>query len=282
MTSQAELDSLNVWLLRSTLWDYELARPNWLTLSFPNEDLFLVMHRTFQNYIDHLSSAQDAENLREAMAEAAAALDLACFAYLFIPQQPGTDPRLISSYPTTWTTHYLERHYERFDPVILRVIAHPEPFEWGLGVGSLTPSKLQQEMLEEASGFGIRCGFTVPIHDCRGLTAAVTFASNERRPLFERTVNEHARVLQLMAMYFHSHARRKLAPERLVNGVSLSPRELECLEWASQGKSAWEIGQIIGISRRTAAFHLDNAKAKLRVRSICQAVACLVASKSTI
>ena len=65
-------------------------------------------------------------------------------------------------------------------------------------------------------------------------------------------------------------------------GVSLSPREYECLEWAAQGKSAWEIGRILGISRHTAAFHLENAKAKLGVRSICQAVARLIASRLTI
>jgi LuxR family transcriptional regulator, activator of conjugal transfer of Ti plasmids len=83
-----------------------------------------------------------------------------------------------------------------------------------------------------------------------------------------------------MTMFFHAHARRKLAPERVVDGVSLSPREFECLKWVAQGKSAWEIGHILGISRRTAAFHLDNAKAKLGVHSNCQAVARLVASKA--
>jgi hypothetical protein len=37
----------------------------------------------------------------------------------------------------------------------------------------------------------------------------------------------------------------------------------------------------INVSRRTAAFHLDNAKMKFGVRTICQAVAKLAASKST-
>ena len=86
-------------------------------------------------------------------------------------------------------------------------------------------------------------------------------------------------MLQLMALYFHAHARRKFVHERIIDGVPLSPREFECLAWAAQGKSAWEVGQIIGISRRTAAFHLANAKAKLGVRSICQAVARFAASK---
>ena len=85
-----------------------------------------------------------------------------------------------------------------------------------------------------------------------------------------------------MALYFHAHARRKLAADRVVDGAALSPREFECLEWAAQGKSAWEIGRILGISRRTVAFHLDNAKMKLNVRTVCQAVARLSASKPTL
>jgi LuxR family transcriptional regulator, activator of conjugal transfer of Ti plasmids len=124
-------------------------------------------------------------------------------------------------------------------------------------------------------------GFTIPIHDGRGPIAAVTFAADDNRnAVFSRRVEANEQVLQLMAMYFHAHARRKISPTRIINGVSLSPREFECLEWAAQGKSAWEIGHILGITRRTAAFHLENAKAKLGVRSICQAVARLIASRS--
>jgi LuxR family transcriptional regulator, activator of conjugal transfer of Ti plasmids len=82
-----------------------------------------------------------------------------------------------------------------------------------------------------------------------------------------------------MAMYFQAHAHREVIPTRIADGASLTPRELECLEWAAQGKSAWEIGRILGISRHTVAFHLDNAKAKLGVRTIVQAVARLTASR---
>ena len=239
------------------------------------------MHRIFQDFIDRLSYASEPEALRDAMAQACAALDLSCFAYLAMPDSPGTAARLISNYPTAWTTHYLQSHYERFDPVIIQALVDPEPFEWGLGIGSTAPSRPQQELFEAAATFGIRYGFTVPIHDSRGPIAAVTFAADERRPQFQRSISEHARVLQLMAMYFHAQARWRLLPAPTIAGVSLSPRELECLGWAAEGKSAWEIGRILGISRRTAAFHLDNAKAKLGVRSICQAVARLVASRST-
>lgn len=229
------------------------------------------MHRIFQNFIDCLSSASDSDALRDGMSQAAAGLDLSCFAYLSIPSKAGGQAGLISNYPSAWTTHYLQRHYERFDPVITQALGHPEPFEWGLGLGSLAPSK-SQEMFEEAARFGIRYGFTIPIHDANGPIAAVTFATDERRPQFERTISEHARVLQLMAMYFHAHAKRRIGSNRPIAIASLSPREAECLEWAAQGKSAWEIGTILGISRHTVATYLENAKAKLGVRTIVQAV----------
>jgi LuxR family transcriptional activator of conjugal transfer of Ti plasmids len=236
------------------------------------------MHRIFQNFIDCLSSASNSDALRDAMSQAAAGLDLSCFAYLSVPAKTGGHTQLISNYPLAWTTYYLQKHYERFDPVIIQALRYPEPFEWGLGVRSLVPSN-SQELFEEAATFGIRYGFTIPIHDSSGPIAAVTFATDERRPQFERTISEHARVLQLMAMYFHAHAQQRIGSNQLIAGASLSPREAECLEWAAQGKSAWEIGTILGISRHTVATYLENARTKLGVRTIVQAVARATASK---
>lgn len=240
------------------------------------------MHRIFQTFIDRLAESVDLDDLHKAMSDAAAALDLTCFAYLSMPHRRGAEALVVSTYPAAWTGHYVERHYERVDPVILRATRGADPFEWGPGAGQRELTKQQQQFFDEAAGFGIRCGFTIPIHDGRGPVAAVTFAADERHPAFRRSVEAHATALQLMALYFHAHARRKLAADRVVDGAALSPREFECLEWAAQGKSACEIGRILGISRRTVAFHLDNAKAKLDVRTVCQAVARLSASKPTL
>lgn len=43
----------------------------------------------------------------------------------------------------------------------------------------------------------------------------------------------------------------------------LSDRESECLRWVSVGKTAWETAVILGLSRRTIEFHLNNAVRKL-------------------
>lgn len=47
--------------------------------------------------------------------------------------------------------------------------------------------------------------------------------------------------------------------------MRLTPREIDCLYWASMGKTSWEIGKILGIAERTANFHLSNSYPKLRV-----------------
>jgi DNA-binding CsgD family transcriptional regulator len=47
--------------------------------------------------------------------------------------------------------------------------------------------------------------------------------------------------------------------------VELSDREIETLTWAARGKTSAEIALIVGLSKRTVDFHIDNARAKLGV-----------------
>jgi autoinducer binding domain-containing protein len=82
------------------------------------------MYRIFQNLIDCLSSASNSDTLRDAISQAAAGLDLSCFAYLSVPDKTET---LISNYPSAWTSRYWQRHYERFDPVVIQALSQPEP-----------------------------------------------------------------------------------------------------------------------------------------------------------
>ena len=178
------------------------------------------MHRVYQRFIDLLSSAGDAEGFSKAMASAAMAMDLSCFAYLALPGRPSAKPLVISTYPADWITHYLQSNYERLDPVIMQALQNPEPFRWGVGLTARRLTLAQHELFHEASEFGIRFGFTFPIHDGRGPIAALTFATDERRPQFESRIESHARVLQLMAMYFHAHVQRTLSGNSCREGRS--------------------------------------------------------------
>jgi DNA-binding CsgD family transcriptional regulator len=52
----------------------------------------------------------------------------------------------------------------------------------------------------------------------------------------------------------------------------LTARQLQCLRWAEEGKSARDIGTILGISARTVEEHIAIACAALGVRTRVQAV----------
>jgi DNA-binding CsgD family transcriptional regulator len=80
------------------------------------------------------------------------------------------------------------------------------------------------------------------------------------------------RECQILANYFHSHVLR-------INGhdcereILMSARELDCLKWTAEGKTAWEASIILGISERTVRFHLNAAREKLKCTTTTQAVA---------
>jgi DNA-binding NarL/FixJ family response regulator len=54
--------------------------------------------------------------------------------------------------------------------------------------------------------------------------------------------------------------------------IDLGTREIETLTWAARGKTFAEIGAILGLSRRTVEFHLENARRKLGVPTRTQAL----------
>jgi LuxR family quorum sensing-dependent transcriptional regulator len=54
---------------------------------------------------------------------------------------------------------------------------------------------------------------------------------------------------------------------------TLSAREIEVLTWVARGKSAWEIGEILHITKRTVDEHVRAAARKLGAVNRTQAVA---------
>ena len=57
---------------------------------------------------------------------------------------------------------------------------------------------------------------------------------------------------------------------------SLTPREIEVLSWVAQGKSAWEVGEILRIAKRTVDEHVQTAVHKIGAVNRTHAVAIAV------
>lgn len=56
----------------------------------------------------------------------------------------------------------------------------------------------------------------------------------------------------------------------------LTPREAECVRWAAERKTDAEAARIIGISERTARFHIENARRKHGVATRVQLIVALI------
>jgi DNA-binding CsgD family transcriptional regulator len=59
----------------------------------------------------------------------------------------------------------------------------------------------------------------------------------------------------------------------------LTPREREVLTWVANGKSAWEIGAILAIAKRTVDEHVQNVIRKLGAANRTQATAIAVRNR---
>jgi DNA-binding CsgD family transcriptional regulator len=53
----------------------------------------------------------------------------------------------------------------------------------------------------------------------------------------------------------------------------LSDREMECLAWAAQGKTYYDIGALTGLSFGSVKTYLDSARLKLNAVNLTHAVA---------
>jgi LuxR family transcriptional regulator, quorum-sensing system regulator BjaR1 len=62
-------------------------------------------------------------------------------------------------------------------------------------------------------------------------------------------------------------------PRRLTTKSPLTSREIEVLRWVAHGKSAWEIGEILDITKRTVDEHVQTAVRKLGALNRTHAVA---------
>jgi DNA-binding CsgD family transcriptional regulator len=240
------------------------------------------LQQVFETFISRVGIAVTPAAVRDAMSDTAAYFGLRSFAYLAPPTRRATRPQIIASYPAAWVSHYLKRRYHRLDPVIAMARRRVEPFVWDDCVGANTRSGGAGDFFAEAAEFGIRCGFTFPLHSRTGGFAAVTFATDLASAEFRQILAHHGHVLELLSVLLHHYVQQRLGSPFHICGVHLTPRELECLEWAARGKSAGDTAAILGVAKSTVIFHLENAKAKLGVRTICQAVACLAGAPAPV
>ncbi|MBR0906636.1 autoinducer binding domain-containing protein [Bradyrhizobium liaoningense] len=225
----------------------------------------------FQEFVDALQTAGDEGEFEQVATRASHGLGFRWFAYLSIAEG---SLRLISSYPRSWTSRYLRFQYQRLDPVVLQARAEQQTFSWGAFSGSIRPrDREQRRFFDEATEFGIKSGITMPIRAGFGRMAAFTVATDDSLMQPDLLLATSQDIMQLLALYFHTHLRGRGAVAETPKAGALSQRERQCLAWAAGGKTVSETAVLVGVTPRTVAFHLENARRKLDAVSIAHCVA---------
>lgn len=216
-----------------------------------------------------LAGIQDQEQRQRLFLKHVANFGIERFAYLNC-NHPSASFHVETNYPVEWTEHYRGRDYVRVDPVTLEGMSSQVPFHWRAALALPQYGAAAQRVFDEASEFGLRDGFTVPIHGPGGI-CIMSMAVDDPR-LFSPGAVVERNVLHLMALYFHMACDRALAAPGIQPAPHLTPREREVLLWAARGKTGWEIAQILHLAARTVTYHMENARAKLGAASRAQAV----------
>jgi LuxR family quorum sensing-dependent transcriptional regulator len=155
--------------------------------------------------------------------------------------------------------HYTKSNYYQSDPVAAWCRNTLNPFEWSEVPIDSERCPEAVEVMDAARDYGLKKGFLVPILRSSGFQACVTMAGE--RPDYEPRAKQ---AIHLMSMYAHARC------AALVSGDggrfrqrTLTDRERDVLAWVAEGKSSWEIGEILGVTERTVNFHADQARKKL-------------------
>lgn len=176
----------------------------------------------------------------------------------------------VDNTPEAFRQAFENKENWRRDPVAQHCKRYSTPIIWDQETylkGGLV------EKWEEQAPYGYRTGIGLALHLPEGRHFVMGVDRDHPMP---RDTTELTRIvadLQLFAVHAQDAAMRLLTPAiSEPEAPLLTARELEALRWTMDGKTAWEVGAILGISERTAVLHVNNAMHKLGCASKHQAV----------
>ena len=196
--------------------------------------------------------------------------------YWFLGASPDVPDRMLwlSTYDEDYMAIYMRDYTPAKDRAFNICFRRLLPLDWAevRGVDATV-----QHIHEVAEQHGIgRHGISFPIreHGVGDAMFSVNFQCEDRHWAEVRTGLVNG--IHLFAHYFHLRMKDVIAASPVTAEYDLSPREREVLQWAADGKTAWETAQLLGVSERAIRLYTENAMNKLRAKTKTQAVAIAV------
>jgi DNA-binding CsgD family transcriptional regulator len=167
----------------------------------------------------------------------------------------------VDNTPQAYRDAFQNRENCRLDPVMQHCKRQSMPIIWSQ---KTYVSQGLGDKWEEQARYGYRNGIALALHMPEGRHFFLGVDRDQPVPMHAGELTRVVADLQLFAVHAQDAALRILAPGSSEPGnPSLTPRELETLRWTMEGRTAREVGDVLGITERTAALHVNNATHKL-------------------
>lgn len=176
---------------------------------------------------------------------------------------------MLTTYPARWLDEIIETRLYLDDPIHAACAKTPSGLAWSQIGEYIIPSQRQVSILDKGRAHGLRTGFTMPIRMSDEPEAVFSVASENEND----GPSENVLAARLIGTVAFDRARSLLGENREVfESVTLSPRQIDCVALVAQGKSDWEISQILGLGRDTVHEYVEGARRRYGVRRRTQLV----------
>ena len=176
----------------------------------------------------------------------------------------------VDNTPVEFADTYTNPVGYRRDPVMQHCKRQSVPIIWDRHTYAENGAS---EMWEQQAPHGFCTGIAMALHLPEGRHFMLGVDRDQALPEDPNYLQRLVADLQLFAVHAQEAAIRLLLPQELQpERPGLTPRELEVLRWTMDGKTAWEVGNILSITERTVVLHASNAAHKLGCVSKHQAV----------
>lgn len=174
---------------------------------------------------------------------------------------------VLTNYSSSWIERYDEANYLYVDPILKRAWLSYFPYRWDDIETDGAGGRRQRDLFDDAKSAGLVRGLTIPLHGPADGLSVLCLAGDLPEDAFEHCWQEHKGDLLTAAFYTHEFIISMATRPHELASLRLAPRETECLKWTAEGKTTWEISQILQISEDTTRSYLREASQKLGVHS---------------
>ncbi len=165
---------------------------------------------------------------------------------------------LVSNWPAFLISEYDENNLLEHSPAMAHLRRSTEPIIMTMErINKARRDGKEKIVADLFAKYGIRTSALFSVHLPNGEIGGVTFAGEGPEPDQTKMVELHY-LSNLLFSKIHA-----LRDESDVKDFGLKPREIDCLQWTSQGKTSDAIATILGLSQHTVNHYLTNAARKL-------------------